>query len=76
MIMRMLRAELRKFSINNPDIQKNGESSSCGKNSVPSLSETLKDNICSIDFKQPHCSQSSGAIYELKRMEIINYFTR
>jgi len=74
--MKMLRAELRKFSVNNPDIQKNGESSGCRKNSVPSLSETLKDNICSIDFKQPPYSQSSGAIYELKRMEIINYFTR
>jgi len=76
MTMRTLRAKLRKFAINNPDIQKNGESSSCRKNSVPSLSETLKDNICSIDFKQPPCSQSSGAIYELKRMEIINYFDR
>jgi len=76
MIISVKRAESRKFSSNNPHFQKNGESSSGRKNSVSSLSKPLRDNIRSIDFKQPPCSRSSGAIYELKRTGVIHDFTQ
>jgi hypothetical protein len=76
MVISVKRAESRKFSSNNPHFQKNGESSSGRKNSVSSLSKPLRDNIRSIDFKQPTCSRSSGAIYELKRTGVIHDFTQ